>query len=150
MKYTGSIFQAFLYVGFVLLILLSLTIVVVAAPTCVPPPSGLVGWWPGDGNANDIVGGDNGTLQGCATFAPGEVGLAFNLPPFSSCNPPYGSGSYVEAPSTPAIDPTARGSLAAWVKFSNTPSDVGHIMQIIGKGNFGNDFDLQAESLGAD
>jgi hypothetical protein len=23
---------------------------------CVPPPSGLVGWWPGEGNAKDIVG----------------------------------------------------------------------------------------------
>src|SRR5215813_6305725 len=21
-------------------------------PTCIPPPSGMVSWWPGDGNAN--------------------------------------------------------------------------------------------------
>src|SRR5439155_8470225 len=32
-------------------------------PTCVTPPSGMVSWWPGDGNANDIQGGNNGTLQ---------------------------------------------------------------------------------------
>jgi len=32
------------------------------ADTCISPPSGLVGWWPGDGNANDIIGGNNGTL----------------------------------------------------------------------------------------
>src|SRR5262249_44765099 len=32
-------------------------------------PDGIAGWWPGDGNANDIVGGNNGTLQGGATFA---------------------------------------------------------------------------------
>jgi hypothetical protein len=25
------------------------------AQTCIPPPPGMVGWWPGDGNANDIV-----------------------------------------------------------------------------------------------
>jgi len=25
------------------------------SPVCVPPPSGLVSWWPGDGNANDII-----------------------------------------------------------------------------------------------
>src|SRR5437899_5165224 len=24
-------------------------------PTCVAPPSGMVSWWPGDGNANDII-----------------------------------------------------------------------------------------------
>src|SRR2546425_5494647 len=48
-------------------------------PVCVPPPSGMVSWWPGDGNANDIVDGNNGTLQGGATFAPGLVGQAFSL-----------------------------------------------------------------------
>src|SRR5262245_25202381 len=26
------------------------------SPACVAPPSGLVSWWPGDGNANDIQG----------------------------------------------------------------------------------------------
>jgi Concanavalin A-like lectin/glucanases superfamily len=49
------------------------------AQTCVPPPPGLVAWYPGDGNANDIQGGNNGTLQNGATFAPGEVGQAFSL-----------------------------------------------------------------------
>ncbi len=46
---------------------------------CVAPPSGLVGWWPGDGNANDIIGGNNGTLENGATFATGEVGQAFSF-----------------------------------------------------------------------
>ena len=36
-------------------------------------------WWPGDGNANDIVGGNHGTLVGGTTFAPGMVGQAFSL-----------------------------------------------------------------------
>jgi hypothetical protein len=26
-----------------------------ASLPCIPPPSGLVGWWPGDGNANDAA-----------------------------------------------------------------------------------------------
>lgn len=46
---------------------------------CVTPPAGLVSWWPGDGNAIDIVGSNHGTLQNGATFAPGMVGLAFSL-----------------------------------------------------------------------
>ena len=40
-------------------------------------PLGLAGWWPGDGQANDIVGGQHGILAGGVTFAPGIVGQAF-------------------------------------------------------------------------
>jgi hypothetical protein len=48
-----------------------------AQSVCSPAPSNIVGWWPGDGNANDIIGGNNGTLVGGASFATGEVGPAF-------------------------------------------------------------------------
>jgi len=51
----------------------------VEAQTCVPPPSGLVSWWPGDGNAEDIVGGNDGTLVGGTSFVPGKVGQAFSF-----------------------------------------------------------------------
>ena len=50
-----------------------------ATQNCVVPPAGLVNWWPGDGSANDIVGGNNGTLQNGATFAAGFVGQAFSF-----------------------------------------------------------------------
>jgi hypothetical protein len=40
-------------------------------------PSGLVALWSGEGNANDSVGGNNGTLKGSATFGPGKVGQGF-------------------------------------------------------------------------
>ena len=51
-----------------------------ADPTnCVPAPSGLVGWWPGNGNANDAAGTNNGVLVGGTTFAAGEVAQAFSL-----------------------------------------------------------------------
>jgi len=53
----------------------------------IAPPSGLVGWWPGEGNANDIVGNNDGTLQGDATFATGQVGQAFSFD---------GTGDYVD------------------------------------------------------
>jgi len=35
---------------------------------CVLPPVGLIGWWPGDGNAIDIQLGNNGTLMNGAGF----------------------------------------------------------------------------------
>jgi hypothetical protein len=46
--------------------------------SCAPVTSGLVDWWPGNGNANDIVGTNNGTIPySDVTFGPGEVGEAF-------------------------------------------------------------------------
>jgi uncharacterized repeat protein (TIGR01451 family) len=51
----------------------------VATGACVPPPPDLVSWWPGDGNANDIGDGNDGTPQNGATFAPGMVGQAFSF-----------------------------------------------------------------------
>jgi len=50
-----------------------------ASPTCVQPPASLVSWWSGDGNANDVIGGNHGTLQKGAMFAAGMVGQAFSF-----------------------------------------------------------------------
>jgi hypothetical protein len=46
---------------------------------CDPVPSGIVAWWPGEGNADDIVGGNNGVLMNGGGYATGEVGTAFNF-----------------------------------------------------------------------
>ena len=75
------------------------------AGPCTPPPSGLVGWWPAEGNASDIIGGDNGTLQGGTTFASGEVGQGFRLD---------GTNSYVQIPDSAALKP-ANVTVEAWV-----------------------------------
>jgi hypothetical protein len=65
--------------------------------SCVPPPSGMVNWWPGDSNTLDIVGGNNGTINGSVTYASGMVGPAFDF---------NGSGGWVQStgvgPSQPA------------------------------------------------
>jgi hypothetical protein len=47
--------------------------------SCIEPPAGLLSWWPGDGNANDIQGNNDGSLLEGATFAPGLVGRAFSF-----------------------------------------------------------------------
>ena len=49
------------------------------ATNCVNPPGGMVAWWPGDGNAADIVGGNHGTAENGATFSTGMVAQAFSL-----------------------------------------------------------------------
>jgi hypothetical protein len=47
---------------------------------CVSPPSGMVAWWPGDGNADDIQGPtfENGALNDTG-FAMGRVDQAFDI-----------------------------------------------------------------------
>ena len=40
------------------------------------PPAGLVGWWTGDGNATDIVGGRNGTFTNAGYYPTGKVAAA--------------------------------------------------------------------------
>jgi Concanavalin A-like lectin/glucanases superfamily/Carboxypeptidase regulatory-like domain len=75
-------------------------------PTATVSPSGQVGWWSGDGNANDIAGTNNGTLQDNASFAIGKVGQAFNFD---------GTDDRIEIPNNAALSP-ATISLEAWVK----------------------------------
>jgi uncharacterized repeat protein (TIGR02543 family) len=79
-------------------------------PTCLPPPSGLVGWWPGDGNANDIIGGNNGTLQGSVTFVPGMVGQAFS----------FDGSSYVDASDSNLPVGNSSATISAWIKTTQT------------------------------
>ena len=50
-----------------------------AAQDCVEPPAGLVSWWPGDGNFDDISGNNPGTPFGGISFEPGKVGDAFSF-----------------------------------------------------------------------
>jgi hypothetical protein len=45
----------------------------------VAAPPGLVAWWPGNGNAIDVVGGNNGALTNAVAYVPGEVQEAFNF-----------------------------------------------------------------------
>jgi hypothetical protein len=75
------------------------------ALTCTSPPSGLVSWWPGDGNAHDIVGTNDGTLLNAVTFAPGKVGQAFSL---------NGVNQYVNVGSSTTFD-VLNFTIDAWV-----------------------------------
>jgi len=51
--------------------------------TCLPSPSGLVGFWAADGNAADLLGMNNGSLSG-ASFTTGVSGQAFDFNGWSS------------------------------------------------------------------
>lgn len=80
--------------------------------SCTPRPSSMVSWWPGDGNADDIIGTNNGTLQNGATFADGKVGRAFSLD---------GTNDYVEIPHSDSLNfgATQPMSMNLWIKRTN-------------------------------
>src|SRR5262245_56890016 len=88
----------------------------VGAAGCLPLATNVVGWWPGDGSATDIVGTNNGILQGGATAsASGFIGSAFSFD---------GTNSYVQFPDSPVFHQPnlANLTIEAWVRFSGLDS----------------------------
>ena len=82
---------------------------VVGNGSCASPPAGIVSWWPGEGNAHDTAGTNNGTLVGSVTFAVGEVGQAFSF---------NGTSAYVSIAAGSTLNVGAGGGLTieAWIK----------------------------------
>ncbi|MGA2786622.1 MAG: LamG-like jellyroll fold domain-containing protein [Verrucomicrobiota bacterium] len=98
---------------------------IVNSTLCAPVSSGLVGWWLGEGNADDVAGGNNGTLINNVNFVEGEVGQAFS----------FDGGSYVSIPDSPSLDTLVSSiTIEAWVKFNQTNADW-NWEGIINKGN---------------
>ncbi|MGB3716228.1 MAG: LamG domain-containing protein [Candidatus Promineifilaceae bacterium] len=78
---------------------------------CLSPAAGMTGWWPGDGNANDIVGGRDGQLQGHATTGSGLVDLAFSLD---------GDGDFIEVAHNTALNfGSGDFTVDLWVNFND-------------------------------
>jgi hypothetical protein len=93
---------------------------------CAPMSSGMVSWWPAEGNADDIIGVNNGTLVGGASFADGEVGQAFSFD---------GSSGYVSIPDSPSLDLfTSSITIETWIKANQLTAKSGW-MAIVAKGD---------------
>jgi len=134
----GSTLRGLFAHTFVLAVLLS----VVAcsggshSDNCNPPPVGMVGWWPGDGNGTDLVEGDTAVGADGATFAPGLIGQAFALD---------GLSSYFSAPDDPELNPTAAITVSAWVKRS---AFVGSYDPVVKKAGAASGYALEFEDIG--
>ncbi len=73
----------------------------------IAPPPGMIAWWPGDGNANDIFSTNNGVLLGGATASGGgKVNLALQF---------NGGGGYVEVPDSPSLDFPGSMTVEFWI-----------------------------------
>ena len=98
---------------------------VISPGSCTPPPAGLVGWWPGEGDANDVLDFNNGTLMNGVSFVAGEVGQAFSLD---------GASSYVSIPDSPSLDSlTSSLTIEAWIRVNQFPD--GEWTAIVTKGD---------------
>ena len=124
MNTTSKMFKSLLGGGLSLLLIFTLVGQAVAQ-TCFAPPAGLVAWWPGDGNANDIVGGNDGVLNGDTSFTSGKVGQAFSFD---------GLGDFVQLPGTFGGGPEL--TIDAWIKTTGTTTD----FQIIVSANVPGEF----------
>src|SRR5580765_6462290 len=83
------------------------------AASCFPAPTNILGWWPGDGSAVDIIGTNNGVLQGGATASTaGMVGSAFGFD---------GTNSFIAISNSALLRPT-NFTIEAWVRFTGLDS----------------------------
>jgi CSLREA domain-containing protein len=99
----------------------------VNAAACDTPPAGIVAWYPGDGNTDDIQGPtfESGTLHGAATFSAGKVNQAFSFDGADT--------SYVEVPDSASLDSTT-GTWDFWIKTTQTTGG-GNPIGIMSKAN---------------
>ena len=79
---------------------------------CIPPS--LVHWWPGDDNADDLVGSVNGGVFGTYSYAPAKVNDGFQL----------SAQGWVDIASTASVLGTAPFSVEAWIQTSNAGPQV--------------------------
>jgi hypothetical protein len=94
------------------------------------PDSGLVGWWPFNGNANDVSGnGNNGTVTG-ATLISGKNG-ANNSAYFFN-----GVSDFITIPDTNLLDFTNAFTISVWVRLDEYSN--GDERVVIGKQRFAN------------
>lgn len=67
----------------------------------------LVAFWPGEGNADDVIGGHDGEIMGGVAFEKGMVGQAFRF---------NATDAYIRVPSSKALTPAGSFTWMAWFR----------------------------------
>ncbi len=91
---------------------------------CVTLPANLAGWWAAESNAWDNLGGNDGSLQGGASYALGEVGQAFAF---------NGTGS-VRVVDAASLRLTNQITVEAWIKTTAAVGDQSILSKVGGAG----------------
>ena len=97
-----------------------------SAQVCVPPPSGLVGWWPGDGTTQDLAAGNDGAWSGQVAYRPAIVEQAFAF-----------NNASIIVPHSVALSPTNAITVEAWINRDFRWSDYDPLLAKFGEPPFG-------------
>jgi len=88
-----------------------------ASTGCATAPAGMVAWYPGEANANDIIGdpANNGAQIGGLLYSAGKVGNAFNM---------FTNNSFVQVPASTGLNVGSGAgiTLDAWINPNSTAS----------------------------
>jgi hypothetical protein len=89
-------------------------------PACTEPPSGLISWWPGDGNTADAMGTNNAFDFITGTYVTGKVDRAFNFTAGQT------APSGLQAPALGSLNfgSNAHFTIEAWIKTSATNANL--------------------------
>ena len=98
----------------ILLALLIAVLFATALGACFAQAPGLVSFWPGNGNYQDVVGGNNGTPVGGVGFSQGIIGSAFAFD---------GETGHIFVPDSPSLAITGSLALSAWIFTDGIPVD---------------------------
>jgi RHS repeat-associated protein len=84
----------------------------VGVPCAVEAPSGVVGWWPGNGDPRNLISGVAGIPVGGLTYGPGAVALGFQFD---------GSNDFLQVPASPALNvgPGDGMTIEFWINPTN-------------------------------
>lgn len=105
------------------LFLLSACICMGECTNCTPLNlTGLVGWWPANGNAGNVVNMSAATIDSNVTFASGKVSQAFDL-----------NGGTVNAGNFSGLSNAAALTIMAWINYGNTNTN--NEGSIVGQGD---------------
>jgi hypothetical protein len=91
-------------------------------PPCVPPPPGLVAWWPMDGNPLDLWASHNPSATNAITFVAGMVGPGVT----------FGAGGYIDIPHSAALA-NQQFTIDAWVKPQRRAPGAGIEQRLLGQ-----------------
>jgi serine/threonine protein kinase/formylglycine-generating enzyme required for sulfatase activity len=81
-------------------------------PGCIQPPEGLIGWWAGDGNPSNQLGGPDGQDINGTSSGPGKIDQAFKFDPSGW---EQSRADAVEIPLTPDYEYLQAFTIEAWV-----------------------------------
>ena len=78
-------------------------------------PVGLLDWYPAEGNANDTIGGNNGTVEGSVSYAPGVVGQSFSF---------ANSGDIAQSLPSLNTAPSTQVTVSFWMNWSGNDNEM--------------------------